>query len=597
MNIKALKYCAFAILPLLFLAACSGRDAPLPTPPPETSTPQAETSAEETPAEQTSTDEKVLTILYWQAPSVPGPYLSAGYKDRDAGAITLEPLAKYDPDGNLRPALASEIPTIENGGVSRDLKTITWKLRNGLKWSDGSEMTADDVVFTWEYCSNEATGCTAEDAFDGIASVEAVDDLTVKITFDAPAPYPYTPFVSTGTPVISRAQFAGCVGAAAPACEEQNHAPLGTGPYRITAFKANEEAVYERNPFFRGEAPYFNRVVLAGGGDAISAARAVLEAGEADYAWNLQVEPVALAELEAAGNGKVVSAFSSLVERIVVNQTNPRTDLGDDRSEFLGGQNPHPFLTFKPIPQAMSMAIDRTIISEELYGFAGAPACNLIDGPPNYASTANDGCLSQDIAGANSLLDDNGVADSDGDGIREYNGIPLRITFQTSTNSIRQDTQSLVSDWWRQIGIDTELLHHDAALYFGGDPVADAASTYRRFFADVQMYATGPGIDPQQHLSEKLCKHVPTPETNWAGGNIPRLCNPDYDELYAQLSQTKVGPDRADLVKQLNDILVQNYYEIPLVNRGGVSAHRNDLQGVQINAWDSELWNIADWRR
>ena len=539
----------------------------------------------------------MLTILYWQAPSLPSPYLSAGTKDRDAGAITLEPLAKYDPDGDLVPALAAQIPTLENGGISPDLTSITWKLKGGLKWSDGSDVTAHDVVFTWRYCVDEDTGCTAGSAFTGIASVQALDNLTVKATFDAPTPYPYGAFVGFGTPIISRAQFADCVGAVAATCEAENTAPLGTGPYRITGFKTNEEAIYERNLFYRGDAPYFDRVVLKGGGDAISAARAVLEMGEADYAWNLQVEPETLAQMEAAGLGKVVSAFSSLVERIVVNQTNPDPELGDDRSEYMDGRNPHPFLTFTPIPEAMSMAIDRSLISERLYGFAAEPTCNLVAGPPNYASAGNDGCLSQDIEGANRLLDDHDVLDTDGDGIREYNGVPLRLTYQTSANSIRQDTQALIRDWWSQIGIETELVQHDASVFFGGDPVVNRAESYRRFFADVQMYAGGPDIDPQQYLSGQLCNQVQTRDNNWASGNNPRSCNPEYDDLFAQLAQTRIGPERATLIKQLNDVLVQNYYEIPLVNRGVVSAYLNTLQGVRINGWDTEMWNIAEWRR
>ena len=542
-------------------------------------------------------EEKVLTILYWQAPTLPGSYLSAGIKDVDAGAVTLEPLAKYDPDGKLVPALASEIPTLENGGVSEDLMSITWRLKEGLKWSDGSDMTAEDVVFSWRYCVDEETGCTSESSFDGIASVQAIDDLTVKIAFEAPTPYPYQAFVGAGTPIISRAQFADCIGAAATACHEQNAAPLGTGPYRIIEFKTNEEAVYERNPYYRGDAPYFDRVVIKGGGDAISAARAVMEMGEADYAWNLQVDPEVLSEMQEDGQGKIVSAFSSLVERIVVNQTNPDPGLGDDRSEYLDGQNPHPFLAFEPIRRAMSMAIDRGRISEDLYGFAGEPACNLITGPPSYVSSANDGCLSQDIEGANGLLDDSGVFDTDGDGVREYNGVPLRIAYQTSTNAIRQDTQALVRGWWREIGIETELVHHDASVFFGGDPVADKEASYRRFFLDVQMYASGTGIDPQEALSGPLCKHIPTRENNWSLGNVARSCNPEYDRLFAQLEQTRIGPEREALVKQLHDIDVQGYYEIPLVNRGAVSAHLNTLQGVRINGWDSEMWNMAEWRR
>ena len=601
--------CALFLAALFLFIGCSNPATPAPTPAPpaptETTTaaptsisvPTA-TISPETPQAATPDEEKLLTILYWQAPTLPGPYLSPGNKDEDAGAITLEPLARYDPDGNLIPSLAADIPTIENGGVNENLTSITWQLEEGLKWSDGSDMTAHDVVFTWRYCTDEATGCAASAAFTGISTVRAIDDTTVWIGFDEPAPYPYTAFVSSGTPIISRAQFADCVGEAADteSCQEQNTAPLGTGPYRITSFRTNEEVFYERNPFYRGPEPYFDRVVMKGGGGAISAAAAVLQDGAADYAWNLQVDPGVLARMEAAGKGKVVSAFAGLVERITVNQTNPDPELGEDRSEFLGGQNPHPFLTFTAIPQAMSLAIDRSHIAE-LYGFAGKPTCNFIAGPPHYASTANDGCLAQDIRSANILLDENLVIDSDGDGIREHNGIPLRITYQTSTNSIRQETQELVRDWWRQIGIETELTHHDASLFFGSEHEVNAEASLRRFFADVQMYTDLTGIDPQESLSGQLCGQIPARDNHWAGTNTSRACNPEYDALFAELSQTRTGQERERLVKQLNDILVRNYYEIPLVNRGLVSAHLNTLKGVGINGWDSEMWNIAEWRR
>ena len=581
------KFLILALASLFLLSACSDSDGPSPT---------AEPSPSPAPTEPPA-EEKVLTILYWQAPTLPGPYLSSGIKDTDAGAVTLEPLAKYDPDGNLVPALAARIPTLENGGLSQDLMSITWNLNEGLKWSDGSDVTAEDIVFTWRYCVDEETGCTSESSFDGIASVQAIDSLTVKIAFDGPTPYPYQAFVGAGTPIISRTQFADCIGAAAKTCEEQNTAPLGTGPYRIIDFQTNEEAIYERNPFYRGPTPYFDRVFFKGGGEAIDAAGAVMEKGEADYAWNLQVEPETLVRMEAAGLGELVVAYSSLVERIVVNQTNPDPALGDNRSEYLDGQNSHPFLTYMPIPQAMSMAIDRGLISEQLYGFSAEPTCNVITGPPKYVSTANDGCLTQDIAGANKLLDDSGVLDTDGDGIREYDGVPLRITYQTSVNAVRQNTQAMIRDWWSQIGIETELLQHDASLFFGGDPVADKDASLRRFFADVQMYTNGSGIDPQQYLSGVLCKHIQTRDNNWAFDNSARSCDPEYDELFAQLEQTRIGPEREAHVKRLHDIYVQNYFEIPLVERGFVSAHLDTLKGVRINGWDSELWNIAEWRR
>ena len=513
----------------------------------------------------------------------------------DAGALTLQPLAGYDPDGRLVPRLAASIPTPENGGVAPDLRSITWKLRDGLRWSDGSALTADDVVFTWQYCVHPETGCTSRDYFAGVASVEAPDARTVVIRFAAPTPYPYAAFVGGRMPVISRAQFGGCLGAAARDCPSATTAPLGAGPYRIVEFTPDAAAVYERNPFYWGERPYYDRVVLRGGGEAAEAARAVLATGEADFGWNLQVEPETLAALEAAGLGRVTAGFGSQIERIVVNQTNPAPALGAARSEYRDGANPHPFLTFTPIPQALSLAVDRAAIAG-LYGFAARPVCNLVAAPPDYASAANDECLAPDLDGAKRLLDAHGVTDNDGDGVREYRGVPLHLTFQTTANPLRQETQELLRGWWRQLGIETELLAHDAGVFFGGDP-AVAEESYRRFLADLQMFTDGSGVDPQQALAAGLCRNIQSQANGWAGSNNARSCNAEYDALFAQLEQTPPGPERESLVQQLNDIAVQSYYQIPLVNRGLVSAHRHTLEGVRPNAWDSSLWNIAEWRR
>lgn len=580
-----------SLLSLLLLTACASAGNPTPANPEPTPPPTA------TAAPAIPDAAKTLTLRYWQAPSLPFPYLSGGHKDWDAAAVTLQPLANYAPDGSLRPTLAAVIPTLANGGISPDQRAITWTLKPDVRWSDGRPLTAADVVFTWQYCIAPQSGCASRDFFDGIAAVTAVDDLTVKITFTDPTPWPYTPFVGYRTPIISRSQFAQCLGPAAAGCAAQNAAPLGTGPYHITHFTPNSAANYAPNPYYHGPKPYFDRVELHGGGSALSAAQAVLQTATADYAWNLQIDPDTLQQLESLGHGQLVVAFASLVERIAVNQANPDPALGDNRSEYLDGQNPHPFLTYTPIPQAMSMALDRPLIARQLYGFAAAPTCNIIAGPPPYVSTANDSCLAQDIAAANQLLDDHGVRDTDNDGIREYNGVPLRVTYQTSVNPLRQDTQTLIQDWWRQIGIDAALLQHDAALFFGADPESDPAASYRRFFADVQMYADSSGIDPQRYFADQLCANIPNRANHWAGGNVPRACNPDYDRLFAQLPQTPAGPQRAALIKQLNDRHIQNYYQIPIVNRGLVSAHANNLQSVQPNGWDSSLWNIAQWHR
>ncbi len=540
-----------------------------------------------------------LNIIYWQAPSTMNPFLSGGTKEVEAASMVIEPLARFSDTGEIVPILAESIPTTDNGGVSADLRTITWKLKPGLLWSDGTPVTAADGVFTYEYCTHPEGGCAQSSYFEGIESMEAVDDLTLKITFSEPKPFPYTALVGSESPMIQKAQFENCMGAKAPECTAQNFGPIGTGPFTVTEFRANDVITLAANPNYRDPAkPAFASVLFKGGGDAESAARSVLQTGEFDYAWNLQISPEVLTEMEAAGKGKVVVAFATSVERIHVNFTNPDPALGpDERSVWKeDGSNAHPILSDIRVRKALSMAIDPVILTEIGYGPTGRPTCNVLPGPEIYASTANDACLVQDIEGAKALLEEAGWADSDGDGVREKDGMELSLLFQTSTNAVRQQFQSLIKQWWGEIGVETELRNISASVFFGGDPASP--DTFQKFYADVEMYTNNfAGVDPEAYMANWICDKAPRPSTQWQGENITRWCNPEYDALAAEFSKTAGLEQRAEIAKRMNDMLMQDYAMIPLVHRGGTSAHANTLAGVKINDWDSELWNIADWHR
>ncbi|MCC2611597.1 peptide ABC transporter substrate-binding protein [Neorhizobium sp. Rsf11] len=535
-----------------------------------------------------------LKILFWQAVSTLNPYLSGGTKEVYSSSMVIEPLARYDEKGELAPWLVTEIPTVENGGVSKDMMSMTWKLKPDVKWSDGTPFTADDVVFTWKYCVAPDGGCAQKAQYEGVTSVEAVDPHTVKITFSEPKYYPYSAFVGAQSPVIQKKQFENCVGAKAPGCTSANFGPIGTGPFVVKDFKPNDVITYAANPNYRDPAkPAFATVTLKGGGDAASAARAVLETGEFDYGWNMQVEPEVLATMLKAGKGELVTAFGTQVERINLNWYNPDPKLGDKRSTKEAG--PHPALKDPAVRRALSMAIDRNIIDEAGYGEAGRPTCNIVPGPEAYASTANDWCLTQDVEGANKLLDEAGWKKG-GDGIRAKDGVRLSFLYSTSTNSVRQATQELVKDMWSQIGVDAELRNVSASVFFGGDPASP--DTFQKFYADVEMYTNNfDGTDPEKYLAEWLCDKVPSPENGWQGQNIPRYCNPEYDKLVAELSKTADIEKRIELSKKANDMLTEEGAHIPLIYRGQVSSHSVSLDGVKMNAWDSELWNAADWSR
>lgn len=536
-----------------------------------------------------------VKLTFPQAVSIMNPYLSGGTKDIYAASMVLEPLAGLTPEGVLTPKLVTEIPTLENGGISADMTSITWKLLPDLKWSDGSAVTADDAVFTWQYCTHPEGGCSQATKYEGITSVEAVDPSTIKVTFSGPKANPYTAFVSALSPVLQKAQFEACLGAAAPTCTDPNNMPIGTGPFKVTGFTVNDTVTMAMNENYRDPAkPAFASAVIKGGGDAEGSARAVMETGEFDYAWNTQIPPDAQAAMSAAGKGQFVVAFGTLVERLETNTTDPDPALPE--GERATAKHPHPILSDIKVRTALSKAIDRSILVEVGYGAGGKPTCNVIPGPEGWASD-NEGCIAQDMEGAKALLEEAGWTDSDGDGVRDKDGKKLKLLYQTTVNPIRQDFQALIKDWWTELGVEVELKAIDPGVFFGGDP--GSPDTFQKFYADIEMYANNSeSPDPESYLGQYQCKNAPTPESQWQGENINRFCTPEYDALYASLATTTDIAARQDIAKKLNDMVTKDsMIVIPLVHRGTLSAHSNALGGVQINAWDSELWNVADWFR
>ena len=536
-----------------------------------------------------------VKVLYYQAVSNLNPYLSSGTKEIEAASLVIESLVGFDNEGNLFARLAAEVPSRENGGISEDMKSITYKLRDGLKWSDGSPVTADDVVFTAQYCMHEEGGCAQLAKFEGVDKVEAVDAQTVTIHFKEPKPNPFLAFSSAESPVLQKAQFANCLGAAASSCTEQNNKPVGTGPFRVTEFRTNDVIQMEANPEYRDPAkPAFAKLTLKGGGDAAGAARSVLETGEFDYAWNTQVSPEIQEQMKSGGKGQFVSSFGTLVERIEMNSTDPDPALPAD--ERATAKHPHPILSDERVRRALSMAIDRQTLVDIGYGVAGRPTCNLVPAPALYASDNTD-CLKQDMEGAKALLDEAGWKDSDGDGIRDKDGKKFKLLFQTSVNAVRQDFQAVIKQWWNELGVEVELKSVDGGVFFGGD--AGSPDTFQKFYADVQMYANNfSGNDPEPYLAEHTCEKAPRPETQWQGENINRFCDPEYDKLLTELTKTAEPEKRGEIGRKLNDMLTkESMTTVPLVDRGRLSAHSNTLGGVKLNTWDSELWNASDWYR
>jgi peptide/nickel transport system substrate-binding protein len=603
------------------LAACGGAAAPAtpPTAAPAAEAPTAATAAE-APTAATAAEAptaaaseaptaapaagaggrgagETLRVLYWQAPTILNSHLASGTKDYDASRLILEPLASIGVDGKPMPVLAAEIPTVENGGVSEDLKTVTWKLKPDVKWSDGSAFTADDVVFTYTYCADEKTACTDSTRFDGAEKVEAVDPQTVKITWTEPNPNPYQMFVAGLGQILQKKQFESCVGEKAStdsACQAANNAPIGTGPYKLREFKPGDQVTYDINENYReADKPFFKEVIFKGGGDATSAARAVFQTGDTDYAWNLQVEAPVLAQLEQGGQGEFITIAGSSVERILLNRTNPDPALGDNRSEV---SQPHPFLTDLKVRQALGMAIDRKAVAA-LYPPGAGPTCEIITTQPYIDPAQIYGGRHKcepDIEGAKKLLDEAGWTVGS-DGIREKGGVKMRVIYSTTVNPLRQKEQALVKAAWDQLGVSTELKSTDAGVYFSSD--AGNPDTVSHFFTDVAMYTNNyEQPDPTSYLCGWTTDQIAAKANNWQLANTERYSNPEYDALCEQLRTETDEAKRKEAVLKMNDIIVEDVVIIPLVARPQVASGINkNLKGVVPNPWDSEMWNIADW--
>lgn len=548
-------------------------------------------SSSDVPVSSSSTgDDSTLRLLYWQAPTILNPHLSNGFKDSEASRITLEPLASFDAEGTLRPFLAAEIPSVENGGLTSDGTAVTWTLRSDVLWSDGTPFTAEDVVFTYELLTNPEVGSTTAGTYETIASVDAVSPTEVKITFKEPNPAWSLVFTGTTGMILPAHAFQAFNGAnvrSAPA----NLQPIGTGPYQVTDFKPGDVVVYEPNPHYR-QTVGFERVELKGGGDATSAARAVMQTGDADFAYNIQIEAPVLKQLEAGGRGQFVTSFGSLVERILFNFSDAnQTAASGERSSV---EFPHPFFTEDNVRQAFSLAIDRDTIADQLYGPAGQGTVNFLVSPESYRSKNTS--YSFDLDKANQLLDEAGWIDSNGDGTCDRNGIEMQVLFITSVNPVRQKTQEIIKQNLATIGVGTELRSLDPAVYFSGDPASE--DTVEHFYADLQMFATGnTNPDPAAYLKTYTCDEISQKANNWSGQNYSRYCNPEYDALWQQATTELDIAQRTALLIQMNDTLIKDFAVLPIVHRADIDAVGNRLTGIELTPWDLHTWNIGEWKR
>jgi peptide/nickel transport system substrate-binding protein len=529
-----------------------------------------------------------LKVLWWQGATLLNPHFAVGTKDQDGSRFFFEPLANWDANGNLKPVLAESIPGREDGTLAADGKSVTWKLKKGVKWHDGKPFTADDVVFNWEYARDPAAAATTSATYKDV-KVEKIDDYTVKVLFDVPTPFWALAFVGTQGMLIPKHLYADYMGAKSREAPT-NLKPVGTGPYLFKDFKPGDMVSGTINPnYHMNNKPYFDSFEMKGGGDAVSAARAVLQTGEYDFAWNMQVEDEILLRLEKGGKGKVVISDGGNIEHIQLNTTDPWTEVDGERSRV---GTKHPTLSDPAVRQALSMLVDKASVQQHIYGRTGVATANFVNNPEKFRSKTTKYEFS--VEKASDILEKAGWKKG-ADGIREKDGKKLKFVYQSSINQPRQKTQAIVKQACQKAGIDIEVKAVTASVFFSSD-VANP-DTYTKFYCDLQMYTvTMTQPDPELFMKQFLTEEQATKANKWQGRNITRWSNKEYDDTH-KASQSELDPiKRAALLIKCNEMAINNYVVIPVVARPSVAA-----LGLKLNAnmsgWDNNTWDIQDWFR
>ncbi len=530
----------------------------------------------------------VLKTLWWQGATLLNPHFAVGTKDQDGSRIFHEPLASWDGDGNLVANLAAEIPSLENGGVSKDGKSITWKLKRGVQWHDGQPFTSADCVFNWEYASDPATSAVTIGSYKDV-KVTAIDQYTIRVDFQKASPFWADAFVGVRGMLIPKHlydQYRGAKSRDAP----NNLKPVGTGPYKFDSFTPGDMVKGVLNPnYHMPNRPFFDSIEMKGGGDAVSAARAVLQTGEFDYAWNLQVEDEILQKLEAGGKGRVNVIPGGDVEFIQLAYCDPWTEVEGERAH-VGTR--HPILQDAAVREAMSLLVDKNSVQQYIYGRTGVATSNFVNNPERFRSKANK--VEFNVDKANQLLEQAGWKKG-ADGIREKGGKKLKFVYSTSVNQPRQKTQQIVKQAAGKAGIDLELKAVTASVFFSSD-VANP-DTYTHFYTDMQMYTTTmTQPDPEIFMNQYCSWEASTKANKFQGRNITRWANEEYDRTY-KAAQVELDPvKRAAMFIRLNDLPVQDHIIIPVVSRPRVRASNLKLK-VPESGWDSDFWAVQDWYR
>ena len=534
----------------------------------------------------TAQDVPTLVVGFAQEPdSMNGFYTSMAFAQ---WANDLVQASLWDISDTLEavPVLVEEVPTVENGGISEDYTTYTITLREGLMWSDGTPLTSDDMVFTYQMVADPANnmlqGGTIRDA---LVSAEAVDERTFTVTFNVAKPFPEDMAGSPGLSTILPAHIFRPIYEAEGSIEfapENQDPTVFSGPYVLSEWRRGEQMTFEANPNFIVGQPQIGRVIIRFFPDT-DVAYAALQAGQIDFVPNVsEGDKPRIAEFEGVSQ---VTVFGGYIESLWLNV----------RSEEYPRAG-HPALQDVRVRQAIRYALDRQAVSDQLLAGTVTPTDSIYADSP--FENPDLGVTPHDPAAANALLDEAGWVDSNGDGTRDQNGVELVLRYSTTNAGWRNNIQAVIQQQLAAVGVGTILEAYPASEFFASwsDGGINALGEY-----DIAQYANNTALTNPSNvtINESLACSQLVGENNPGGQNFVGFCSEAMDAA-SLVTQTSLDPEeRLAAAYEIQAIMRDNAPLINLFPRGDNYAYvtARFAEAPRIGSGVGNQWfDILNWQ-
>jgi len=488
------------------------------------------------------------------------PLLSNVAITTDLAQLTMAHFVRVDAENRIVPELLTVLPTVANGGVSADGRTITYHLRHGVRWSDGAPFDSSDVVFTVKTVLNPNNNITVRDAWDRVAGVDAPDPYTVKLHLKAPyGSFLSRYFSSNDTSCILPKHL--LAGDATINQVPYNALPVGIGPFRYTAFRRGDSVEMEANPYYFGGRPKLRKIVY----------KIITE------------ENTALAELQTGEIDLWSTVGGSFYDRV---RALPQVDTTLVPSQFMAGayfNTGRGALRDANVRRALVLAADRAFILAKINHGAGTLAQSVV--APISKDFANLPRTPYDPAAAARLLDESGWK-MGSDGIRSKDGNQLAIQLALPTGYLpSQITAEFLRSAWAKLGAVVETKAYADAQYFA--PFSAGGILTSGTF-DVALLSQQSGYDADVSFLYG-CAYVPP-----RGNNLVRFCDPKVDADMNAYVSTIDPSKRAALAGRFQRDIDRAVPALILYERGFIFAYSKRVHGYHPGGFTNydEMMNV-----